>query len=162
VSPFRSITAPDYEPHQAWPHDCLIQGGRRGIVLVRDGEPYRTSFFEAFPDNTFIRGEGKSLDAAEDAAWSQWERIRTCLGHEYEPRGYHNGAGICRHCGRFASRVFTAEQVGVECAVCGAKHYPCFTHDGQYYCVNHPQTERERERAEDIRRMLAEEEHGRD
>lgn len=156
MSLFRSITDPDYGPRHAWPDDCLIQGGSRGLVLVRDGDPYRTAFFEAFPDDTFIRGEGATLADAEDSAWVRWERLRACPGHEYEPRGYRNGAGFCRHCGRFGSRVFTPDEVGVECAVCGVKHYPCFTHDGKHYCVDHPQTEHDRELAEDIRQMQAE------
>jgi len=32
---------------------------------------------------------------------------------------YRNGAGFCKHCWRFASQVFTPEQLGCFCKTCG-------------------------------------------
>ena len=75
---------------------------------------YRTAFFEAAPKSpdTFIRGEGTTIEDAEKDAWDQWQRVRGCPGHEYETRGYTNGAGFCRHCGLFSSGVFPVAEGG--------------------------------------------------
>ena len=94
-------------PRQAWPDDCVVQWGGRGVVFA-PASNYRTAFFEAFPADpaTFIRGEGPDVPAAEAAAWTQFARQRECPGHFMTRRGYRNGAGICVHCGLFASRAF--------------------------------------------------------
>jgi hypothetical protein len=118
-----------------WPEDCFVQCGGNGIVLpsgtmnkafsgdkkavaevivtafAKDKKPqggYRTAFFEAFPRNpdTFIRGEGKTVEEAEQSAWSQYQKIIQCKNHEFEARGYENGAGFCKHCNLFMGGVF--------------------------------------------------------
>lgn len=102
-----------------WPIGCFIQGGQHGVVFRKDGSSYGTAFVEVFPGGTFIRGEGETVKEAEDSAWEQYSRIMECLGHEYEARGYRNGGGICKHCGRFQKDAFTAEELGQFCSVCG-------------------------------------------
>lgn len=94
----------DYSASKPWPEDCVVQWGRRGLVVNRKGPPhsYRTAFFEAFPDDKFFRGEGENLETAEDACFVKYERFLSCPGHEYSRRGYTNGGGFCRHCGDFA------------------------------------------------------------
>jgi hypothetical protein len=85
-----------------------VQWGGRGLVFVEDGDNYRTAFFEAFtkePD-TFIRGEGSSVEEAEADAFQKYERYRACENHEFERRKYRNGAGFCKHCGLFKSQCF--------------------------------------------------------
>ena len=116
-----------YANKHPWPDTCRTQHGGNGIVLVGGDDYYRTAFFEAFPrdPDTFIRGEGPTVEAAEDAAWQQHLRHQACGGHEFESRGYKNGAGFCRHCNMFSSRVFTPEQLGLYCRVCGT---PTFWH----------------------------------
>lgn len=127
-----------YDCKFPWPDDCFCQAGGDGIVLPRGslekalhttegaletiaavaraipppGKSYRTAFFEAFPENpdTFIRGEGKTIEEAEGSAWKKFERIAKCAGHEYERRGYANGAGFCKHCGLFVSHCFPSNQ----------------------------------------------------
>lgn len=119
---------------QAWPADCFVQCGDHGIVLQGRGaleaaltqpaaaaevvatvlgqetkvQHYFTAFFEAFPNDpdTFIRGEGQTIAEAEAQAWAEYERVRACPQHDFERRGYTNGAGFCRNCGLFKSKVF--------------------------------------------------------
>ncbi len=123
-----------YECKQDWPIGTFLQGGNDGVVYtgkslneafddpigtVKDvlgrGEGgsvfYRTAFFEAFPRNpdTFIRGEGKTIEEAETDAWRQYEKIRNCAGHEFEKRGRSDGVGWCKHCKMFSIHAFEKE-----------------------------------------------------
>lgn len=86
-----------------WPEDLYLQGGKHGLVLTESGNDYTTAFVEAFPDRTFIRGEGKTVAEAEDAAWAQYQRMVHCPKHPehgpFERRQYRNGAGFCTECG---------------------------------------------------------------
>jgi len=123
-----------------WPADCAVQGGTSGIVFARSGN-YHTAFFEAFPRDpaTFIRGEGATVEAAETAAWGKWQRVLHCPSggqHEYETRGYRNGAGFCRYCGLFQSGVFDLKEIGSVCVVCCIGTYWA-TRDGKLYCEEH-------------------------
>jgi hypothetical protein len=140
----RLIGMPRKEARYPWPDDCGIQGGDDGLVLetgsmseaLSDSAKaadavvgalgaavatphYRTAFFEAFPKTpaTFIRGEGASIDAAEDDAWRQYQAILACTNHEFERRKYRTGSGICRKCGLFSSTAF--ETTLDPCFVCG-------------------------------------------
>ena len=75
--------AGSYTPVCAWPEDCLVQWGDRGLVLRREksGGSYTTAFFEAFPNNpqTFIRGEGVCIEEAERLAFKQFEGLQEVL-----------------------------------------------------------------------------------
>ena len=111
-----------------WPDDCFVQGGASGIVFSRAGN-YTTAFFEAFPrnPNTFLRGEGTTVEDAEDNAWAKHQQYLSCQSptgdHEYETRGYKNGAGFCKHCDMFASKVFNLADIGSVCFICGTDYY---------------------------------------
>lgn len=96
-----------WKPACDWPEDCMVQWGSRGVVFEGD-KARSTAFFEAFPTDpeTFIRGEGVDVPAAEAAAFAKFVRQRDCAGHELERRWFRNGAGICAHCGLFVSRAF--------------------------------------------------------
>lgn len=120
-----------------WPDGTFLQGGDTGLVLKPDGD-YLTAFVEAFNENLnlFIRGEGRTVPEAEDNAWAQYERQTTCPGHVWEARGYLNGAGICKRCGRFQTGVFTPEQLGCYCKVCGAPTFQTRI-GGDFYCEQH-------------------------
>lgn len=111
-----------------WPEGILIQGGSHGIVGVRSTHTtYTTAFVEAFPD-TFIRGEGETISEAEDDAWKKYQKQLSCEGHEYEARGYTNGLGFCKKCNRSQSRVFSGEQLGQFCFICGVgTTYSCYS-----------------------------------
>lgn len=93
-----------------WPADVMVQGSDFGVVLHRDPtKNYGTAFVEAFPPaGGFIRGEGATLAEADSEAWSQYIREMVCeeKGHEFERRGYTNGAGFCSKCNGFRSGVF--------------------------------------------------------
>lgn len=132
------------EAKHSWPADCHIQSGDNGIVFTDgsladtvlcpekafeavagafgapvSGGHYRTAFFEAFPKSpsTFIRGEGHTVEEAEDHAWRDFQRILSCSSHQYDRRHYRHGAGICRKCGLFSSSAF--ETTLDPCYVCG-------------------------------------------
>ena len=113
-----------------------MQGGGAGVVFVKGGDAYRTAFVEAFPGSTFIRGEGSTIQEAEDACWAKYEQRMACPGHDWEPRDYKNGAGFCIHCGTFGSKVFTPEQLGLFCKTCGVPTY--WSRDGDdFFCPEH-------------------------
>lgn len=96
----------EYVPNHDWPGDTYVQWGGNGIVLGK--EPYWTAFFEAFPDKKittaggFIRGEGKTIEEAEDAAWAIFQRENSCR-HLWGREKYTNSGQLCRHCRAFRS-----------------------------------------------------------
>jgi len=113
------------EAQHDWAEGTFLQGGDKGVVFSRTpGKPsYVTAFVEAFPPEElgggFFRGEGATAAEAETSAWEKWQLSQQCPGHEWEPRGYTNGGGFCKHCKRFGSKVFTGEELGQFCADCG-------------------------------------------
>ncbi|MDQ4121673.1 MAG: hypothetical protein M3209_09535 [Acidobacteriota bacterium] len=140
-----------------FPWTCFVQCGSSGVVFksrsIQDAfdapvdaikeavegdeeKVYRTAFFEAFPKNpdTFIRGEGASIEEAEKKAWDEFERISNCSNHEFERRGYTNGAGFCCHCGMFSGKAFEPSEV---CVICGANTYYTSDVDNKWYCAEH-------------------------
>lgn len=123
-----------------WPDTIsLIQGGRAGLVLrpTIKGGPYRTAFVEVFSDEAgFVRGEGLTVTDAELGAWAAYQQRVKCPGHEYEARGYRNGAGFCKHCSQFASGVFTPQQLGCFCKTCGVPTFWSRIGD-DLYCQDH-------------------------
>ena len=129
----------EVEARHPWPQDCLVQGGGSGVVFVKEDNAcrtYRTAFVEAFPDDTFIRGEGPTIQEAEDACWVKYEQRMNCPGHEWEPRDYKNGAGFCIHCRTFGSKVFTPEQLGLFCKTCGVPTFWSRSGD-DFFCPEH-------------------------
>ncbi|MEV7675165.1 hypothetical protein [Streptomyces sp. NPDC088752] len=106
----RTITNTSTQAQHDWPDDVFIQGGERGIVFGGPDGAYQTAFVEAFPESTFLRGEGSTLAEAEDKCWKQYQRHVSCdgtgQGHgPYERRQYTNGAGFCTRCGTWMNRV---------------------------------------------------------
>lgn len=97
------------DPKSAGPVVAAVLSGVESVNAPGVPAFYRTAFFEAFPrdPDTFVRGEGETIEAAESAAWFRFEKHRACSGHEYERRGYTNGAGFCIHCGMFKSGAFS-------------------------------------------------------
>lgn len=132
-----------YECQKDWPEDCFVQCGDNGLVLkggmektlgsktigeavdnLKEHYSYTTAFFEAFPrtPETFIRGEGATVEEAEEKAWKAYEKFSACEHPEFEKRKYRNGAGFCVKCGMFKSRAFEPWE---QCVVCGK---PTFYH----------------------------------
>lgn len=131
----RNSFGEDYNCKYDWDEDCFVQCGDEGLVLGKK-ENYFTAFFEAFPKDpqTFIRGEGASIEEAEKQAWEQLQRFKKCTNHEFERRGYTNGVGFCKHCGLFKSKAFEPTTL---CKVCNKP--TCHTTDinDNYYCEEH-------------------------
>ena len=138
---FAGTAERDVPAQHPWPSETFLQGGERGVVFVKSGENYETAFVEAHSGTLgFLRGEGATWQEAEDDAWAKAQRIIACPGpngHEWEPRGYRNGCGFCKHCGRFASKVFTLEEVGSFCEVCRTPTFWHVEEDGTLRCPDH-------------------------
>jgi hypothetical protein len=163
-----------YECQRDWPEDCFVQGGDNGIVFTQkdafedilstpdpldmlntivtgEGQAhYRTAFFEAFPNNpdTFIRGEGPTIQAAEESAWQQFQKFLACPGpngHEFEARGYENGAGFCKHCGMFGSHVIAPIH---NCCNCGQPTWYHKDIQGDWWCQTREPTMPEERKSE--------------
>lgn len=109
----------DYVSSYDYP-EGYIQGGTRGLVIVRGGQNYRTAFIEFFPaTGGFIRGEGKTVEEAEKEVLEKITKETSCSDHEYTPKHYTNGVGFCKHCGQMKSHAFTAEELEQFCVTCG-------------------------------------------
>lgn len=140
------IANTDVEAACDWPDGTFIQGGSDGLVLVRNGDNYTTAFVEVHNDTIgFIRGEGATIGDAEQEAWEKAQAVLSCESlarsgeHEWESRGYTNGAGFCKTCNRFGSQVFDVSEVGIPCYVCGVKtNWQTFgTNPGSHLCQDH-------------------------
>lgn len=108
--------------HHASPHDygtIRVQGGATGVVIVRDGPGYTTAFVECFPEGSFLRGQGATVEEADEACWVKLQAYLGCPGHVWEPRQYRNGSGICTVCGQYGHEVLAPEQLGLFCTECG-------------------------------------------
>jgi len=127
-------TQNDYTPACAWPDDCTVQWGGRGIVISEDSVR-GTAFFEAFPAGKgFFRGEGKSVQEAEAACYVKWVAFSLCdhqwgRGFIVQSRGvkfkngrmrpklrgktnYTNGGAICKKCKAFATMFEPVHKLG--------------------------------------------------
>ena len=130
---------------------------------LKKGEFYTTAFFEAFPVDTFIRGEGKTIEEAEQSCWNKYQRISSCKGHEFEKRGYTNGAGFCKHCNMFKSKAFEPWE---KCVSCGEKTFYSQDINDNWYCekcnINMPEKDwsESRRMIEESKRELQELEKG--
>jgi hypothetical protein len=126
-----------YDCKQEWPENCFCQCGDGGIVFSPKGN-YTTAFFEAFPQaptDTFIRGEGKTIEEAELDAFNQYKKFSSCdhsMG--FERRDYTNGSGFCLGCGMFKSKAFLPTTLCIICKV--PTNYSSDIKDN-YYCEEH-------------------------
>lgn len=171
-----SLAREPYTCQQPWPADCFCQCGDSGIVLGGNGSlndvlaaenplteiasqaanptSYITAFFEAFPKPptaTFIRGEGKTIEEAELDAFTQYQRFAACdhsMG--YDRRTYTNGAGFCRGCGMFKSKVF---EPTTTCCICNIPTDYSNDTVNNYYCEAHVHLMPE-ENKSDMHRMM--------
>lgn len=134
----KSIGDP-YDCTKEWSEDCFVQcgGGKQGLGLVIDTKNkrvYRTAFFEAFPKEpkTFIRGEGETIEDAENNAWNKYQAILNCEQHDFER--FQSTHGKCKHCALVLTNYFPPEN---ECKVCGMKHVGYTLDNEESYCQKH-------------------------
>lgn len=126
-----------------WPPTTVVSAGQ-GVVFSKTTDTYSTLFMEVYPpEGGFIRGEGPTPEACEAAAWEKYQRQVDCVdghSHQWEPRGYKNGAGFCKHCGTFKSGAFTAEELGQFCQCGVATTWSWAEVDGEmvFGCEHHP------------------------
>jgi hypothetical protein len=84
-----------------WPDDCYIHGGEQSGRVDALGRVVPRVFFEAYPRDplpTYLRGDGSSMEEAEDEAWSLFAVYRACPHPEFEARTWRNGSGHCVRC----------------------------------------------------------------
>jgi len=151
-----------YECKHDWPENCFIQGGDKGIVFnssaaeafekpvetvlttigvtndilpQKTKEYYTTCFFEAFPrePDTFLRGEGATMEEAETKCWEDYQKVVNCKSHEPERRNRRDGYGFCKHCG-MGGMFFEPLET---CKICGVPTYAFSDTDNNWYCKAH-------------------------
>lgn len=123
----RTSFGPPYICRQSWPTECFVQCGASGVAKGN----YRTAFFEAFPD-TFIRGEGKTIEQAELMAWEKYQLQLSCTSHDYQRRE-DTEHGVCSGCSRFEMFVFKPVH---RCAVCDVDGVNLTLYDA-HLCFDH-------------------------
>lgn len=138
----RNSGSDDYVCKHAWDEDMFVQCGGDGVVIGKN--PYRTAFFEAFPKkpSCFLRGEGATIEEAEQACWDKYQKVLTC-DHEMERRNRTDGYGYCKHCS-YSSMVF---EPLTKCCKCGVPTAHSTDKDSKSYCKKHvrfiPRTKRQ-------------------
>lgn len=124
-----------FECKNEWPEDCFCQCGSNGTVFTPTGY-YETAFFEAFPNNpkTFIRGEGKTIELAEQQAWETYQKYFQCDHPSFEARDYTNGAGFCTKCGLWFPDVIPPTG---KCVICDTSTWFSQDIDNNWWCEQH-------------------------
>lgn len=118
-----------------WPENCYVQGGSKGVVLRKE-DSYTTAFVEAFPKSPdcFIRGEGATIEEADDKCWEKYQEIVNCPRHEFERRDRKDGYGFCKRCGMGKSKVF---EPLTKCVVCKTPTNYSSDKFDNFYCAKH-------------------------
>lgn len=156
----RSFNKTPYICKKSWSEDTFCQCGGDGVVFTEGsmektltdpkesidaiktvlGEEstkkhYRTAFFEAFPNNPscFIRGQGKTIEEAENQAWLKYEKILSCNNHDWDRKGRSDGYAYCIKCplsGSFLEPL-------TKCMVCQIPTSEHTDKNENYFCLNH-------------------------
>lgn len=128
------MNTPDYTCKYDWPTECFVQCGGKGVVIGNQHRKgYVTAFFEAFPFNNFIRGEGETIDLAEDAAWKKYQVMATCPEHRFIKSESRKRDAVCECCGFSIRDYYPPEK---ECSCCGKNNVSLYIYD-QYFCLEH-------------------------
>lgn len=124
----------DYTCKYDWPTECFVQCGGKGIVMGNQHRKgYVTAFFEAFPFNNFIRGEGETIDLAEDAAWKKYQVMANCTEHSFKKSESRQRDAVCECCELSVRDYYPPEK---ECSCCGKSNVSLSIYD-QYFCLEH-------------------------
>lgn len=124
-----------YETKLNWNKDLTMQCGEKGIVAsLSRNQSYITAFFEVFlkSPKTLIRGEGKTIEEAENNAWSKFEKISNC-SHNFI-RVDNTRDAVCNKCQVKSFNYFIPES---KCFSCGKEHSDFVAYDYNYYCRKH-------------------------
>ena len=118
----------EYDCKYDW--GCFCQAGEHGVVFYSNGN-YSTAFFEAFPEKPkcFLRGEGKTVEEAEEKCWQKYQKVITC-NHEMERRHRTDGYAYCKHCD-YSAMVF---EPLTKCCKCGVPTAYAEDMRGKYFC----------------------------
>lgn len=124
----------DYTCQYDWPTDCFVQCGGKGVVVGNQHRKgYVTAFFEAFPFNNFIRGEGETVGLAEDAAWKKYQVMVNCPEHHLIIDKNRKRDAVCEHCGFSIRDYYPPEN---NCSCCN-KENVALEINGEYFCLEH-------------------------
>lgn len=124
----------DYTCKYDWPTECFVQCGGKGVVMGNQHRKgYVTAFFEAFPFNNFIRGEGETIDLAEDAAWKKYQVMANCTEHSFKKSESRQRDAVCECCGLSIRDYYPPEK---ECSCCGKSNVSLSIYN-QYFCLEH-------------------------
>lgn len=113
-----------YTPSKEWGNDIVS-------FNVEDGQSFGTgvAFFEAFDDKFYVRGEGKSIQEAENIALEKYKTIKNC-DHDFS-RLNDYGLATCTKCkvrGTFLENITT-------CSVCSS--VPIGFINSELFCFSH-------------------------
>lgn len=123
----------------------VLDGAGLFCCKTRFQVTFAYTYMEVFTDvpeaKTYFSGRSAgvghaALSLAEERCAAVFFRYLNCRGHDFEARGYTNGAGVCRHCGMFASGVMPPTRV---CQSCGRGLWDNSRLDleGRVYCDLH-------------------------
>lgn len=158
----KSFNSEPYNCLKEWEESTFCQCGDNGLVLPAEeleksltnskdaltlasealGDPvkkskasYRTAFFEAFPKNPkcFIRGEGETVEEAENDAWEQWQKIINCESHEWTRKNRTDGYAYCTKCPLSGSFL----EPSTTCALCQTPTKRKVDKLNNHYCISH-------------------------
>lgn len=121
----------EYICKKEWDKDISLQCGDRGVVLRKSGG-YRTAFFEVFTKEDFVRGEGETLEIAEEKAFEKLLKIKNCINHVFE-RENDSVNAECSLCHHKEKRYFPPTS---KCNKCGMDHARLKIKD-ESLCVKH-------------------------
>ena len=111
--------------------------------LNKEEHDSKLYYIEAFPDvngiGTYIGAHGNSFEECENILWEEYQRYLSCPKHEFirddGTHHYSNGAGVCKHCGLFASNVLEPETQCDNCCIHTANLSPILRDNKiQYLC----------------------------
>lgn len=123
----------EYSCQHNWSEKASLQCGSKGVVLKKEGGGYSTAFFEVFYGENFIRGEGETIETAENQAYIQYEKLLNCPQHKFEPEQRNPRNGVCSCCGFIEKNHYLPKD---NCCVCGKKHIFLELNEKKY-CLNH-------------------------
>lgn len=156
----RSFNETPYICKKSWSEDIFCQCGGDGVVFTEGSlektltdpketseaiktvlgdksnkKHYRTAFFEAFPNNPscFIRGQGQTIEEAEEQAWTKYEKIISCTNHEWDRKERSDGYAYCLKCplsGSFLEPL-------TKCVVCQTPTAKYTDKNENHHCLNH-------------------------